>query len=110
MNPLKQNVSPFPAYHVWPVSFSLEIPPHPVDETATSVKFAFPATNGAYFRKILVSVKFVSAILGPEMAAQIFWTPAKKCVLSAGKPMSIKFRVLGGGGGSADVKNFYGRC
>ena len=31
----------------------------------------------------------------------------KKCVLSAGKPMSIKFRVLGGGvlgggGGSAD--------
>ena len=34
-----------------------------------------------------MSVKFVSAILGLE-----------KCVLSAGKPMSIKFLVLGGGG------------
>ena len=29
------------------------------------------------FRKILVSVKFVSAILGPEMAAPILWTPGK---------------------------------
>ena len=29
------------------------------------------------FRKILVSVKFVSAILGPEMAAPILWTPRK---------------------------------
>ena len=28
-------------------------------------------------RKILVSVKFVSAILGPEMAAPILWAPAK---------------------------------
>ena len=28
-------------------------------------------------RKILVSVKFVSAILGPEMAAPILWTPGK---------------------------------
>ena len=26
-------------------------------------------------RKILVSVKFVSAILGPEMAALVLWTP-----------------------------------
>ena len=54
-----------------------------------------------------MSVKFVSAILGPEMAAPILWTPGK-CVLSAGIRMSIKFRVLGGGGvgggggGSAD--------
>ena len=35
-----------------------------------------------------------------------FMDACKKCVLSAGKPMSIKFRVLGGflggGGGSAD--------
>ena len=29
------------------------------------------------FRKILVSVKFVSAILGPEMAAPILWAPGK---------------------------------
>ena len=28
-------------------------------------------------RKILVSVKFVSAILGPEIAAPILWTPGK---------------------------------
>ena len=28
-------------------------------------------------RKILVSVKFVSAILGPEMGASILWTPGK---------------------------------
>ena len=50
------------------------------------------------FRKILVSVKFVSPILGPEMAARNFMGAWKKCVLSAGKPMSIKFLVLGGGG------------
>ena len=49
-------------------------------------------------RKILVSVKFVSAILGPEMPAPILWAPGKKCVLSAGKPVSVKFLVLGGGG------------
>ena len=44
------------------------------------------------------------------MAAPILWAPGK-CALSAGKPMSIKFLVLGGrgvflcfffGGGSAD--------
>ena len=50
------------------------------------------------FRKILVSVKFVSAILGPETAAPIFMDAWKKCVLSTGKPMSVKFLVLGGGG------------
>ena len=48
-------------------------------------------------RKILVSVKFVSTILGPEMGVPILWTLGK-CVLSAGKPIfSIKFLVLGGG-------------
>ena len=30
----------------------------------------------------------------------------KKCVLSAGKPMSIKFRVFGGGGGLGG----WGKC
>ena len=43
-----------------------------------------------------MSVKFLSAIPGPEMAAPILWTPGK-CVRSAGKTMSIKFLVLGGG-------------
>ena len=61
-----------------------------------------------------MSVKFVSAILGPEMAyAPILWTPGKMRFLSAGKPMSIKFRVLGGGGvGGGGGKcrfYFYGR-
>ena len=55
-----------------------------------------------------MSVKFVSAILGPEMAAPILWTPGKDALFLQEKPMSIKFRVLGGvvfwvlGGGSAD--------
>ena len=44
-----------------------------------------------------MSVKCLSAILGPEMAAPILWAP-RKCVRSAGKAMPIKFLVLGGGG------------
>ena len=55
----------------------------------------------------LVSVKFVSAILGPEMAAPILWAPGKNAFFLQDKPMSIKFLVLGGGilgfgGGGAD--------
>ena len=64
--------------------------------------------TGTALRKILVSVKFVSAILGPEMGASIkfLWTPGK-CALSAGKTNVHKIIVLGGvfwvlGGGSAD--------
>ena len=48
-------------------------------------------------RKILVSVKFVSAILRPEMGAPILWTPGKMRSFCRKKPMSIKFLVLGGG-------------
>ena len=33
--------------------------------------------DSPFLRKILVSVKFVSAILGPEMGAPILWTPGK---------------------------------
>ena len=61
------------------------------------------------FRKILfVSVKFVSAILGPGNGCANFMDTWKKCVLSAGKTMSVKFPFFGGGGfgggggGSAD--------
>ena len=50
------------------------------------------------FRKILVSVKFVSAILGPEMAAPILWAPGKMRSFCRKTSMSIKFLVLGGGG------------
>ena len=51
------------------------------------------------FRKTLVSVKFLSAILGPEMAAPILWAPGKNAFFLQEKTMSIKFLLLGGGGG-----------
>ena len=66
-------------------------------------------TEDFHFRKILVSVKFLSAILGPEMAAPILWAPGKNALFLQEKPMSIKFLLLGGrgvfwfwGGGNAD--------
>ena len=57
------------------------------------------------FRKILlVSVKFVSAILGPEMGAPILWTPGK--MRSFCRKTHVhkipRFRVFFFGGGSAD--------
>ena len=58
-------------------------------------------------RKILVSVKFVSAILGLEMAAPILWTPEKmRFFLQENKPMSIKFRVFWGGFGGGRRADF----
>ena len=45
-----------------------------------------------------MSVKFLSAVLGPEMGASILWTPGKMRSFCRKKnPMSIKFLVLGGG-------------
>ena len=59
-------------------------------------------------RKILVSVKFVSAILGPEMGAPILWTPGKMRSFCR-KTHVHKIPRFGGGGvfwvwggGSAD--------
>ena len=54
-----------------------------------------------------LSVKFVSAILGPEMASPILWASGKMRSFCRKTSMSIKFLVLGGGilvwgGGSAD--------
>ena len=69
----------------------------------------------AHFRKILVSVKFLSAILGPEMAAPILWTPGKMRPFCRKTIFSIKFLVLGGGGyfgfgGGGECRfYFYGR-
>ena len=61
-----------------------------------------------FFRKILVSVKFVSAILGPEMAAPILRTPGKMRSFCR-KTCVHKIPRFGGGGyfgfgggGSAD--------
>ena len=42
---------------------------------------------------------FLSAILGPEMAAPILWARGKNSFFLQDKPMSIKFLVLRGGGG-----------
>ena len=53
------------------------------------------------FRKILVSVKFVSAILGPEMGAPILWTPEKMRSFCR-KNHVRKIPLFWGGGGSAD--------
>ena len=66
-------------------------------------------------RKILVSVKNLSAILGPEVGAPILWTPGKDALFLQEKPMSIKFFVIGWGGyfgffGGGECRfYFYGR-
>ena len=49
---------------------------------------------GAIIRKILVSVKFFVRNSGAGNGCADFMGAWKKCVLSAGKPMSIKFLVL----------------
>ena len=58
------------------------------------------------FRKILVSVKFLSAILGPEMGAPILWTPGKNAFFLQENLHVHKIPRFGGGlgfgGGSAD--------
>ena len=67
-----------------------------------------------FYQKILVSVKFWSAILGPEMAAPILWTPGTNAfflqenlhvhkIPRFGGGGGFGFWVLGGGGGSADL-------
>ena len=42
--------------------------------------------RNARFGKILMSVIFPPAVLGPEMAAPILWAPWNFLVLFAGKP------------------------
>ena len=53
-----------------------------------------------------MSVKFVSAILGPEMGAPILWTPGKMhsfCRKNHVRKIPLFWRgVFWGGGGSAD--------
>ena len=49
-------------------------------------------------RKILVSVKFLSAILGPEMGASILWTPGKMRPFCRKSHVHKIPRFRGGGG------------
>ena len=56
-----------------------------------------PKRESQKIRKMLVSIKFLSAILGPEMAAPIFMDTWKNAFFLQEKPMSIKFLLLGGG-------------
>ena len=77
--------------------------PHDMSTAKTAVLGASPGAipsidESFTFRKIPVSVKFLSAILWPEMAAPILWAPGKHALFLQEKPMSIKFLVLGGGG------------
>ena len=62
--------------HAWPWAISYS--------AAFLSRFRFSAR---FFRKILVSVKFLSAILAPEMGAPILWTPGKM------RPFCRKTRV-----------------
>ena len=47
-----------------------------------------------------MSVKFVSAILGPEMTAPILWTPGKNAFFLQENLHVHKIPRFGGGGGS----------
>ena len=74
----------------------------------------FPISEPSKGGRILVSVKFLSAILGPEMAAPILWTPGKMPSFCRKTSMSIKFPGLGGvrgfwGGGGECRFYLYGR-
>ena len=77
---------------------------------------AVPAFHGIrmFITKILVSVQFVSAILGPEMAAPILWTPRISAFFLQENLHVHKIPRLGGvfwfGGGGGECRlYFYGR-
>ena len=53
--------------------------------------------SNTHFRKIIASVIFPHAILGPEMAAPILWAPGIFCSFCWKTPMPVKFCVLGVG-------------
>ena len=80
---------------------AISTPPHPLQRRGSN-------------QKILVSVIFLSAILGPEMGASIYGRQ-EKCVLSAGKTHVHRIPRFGGGvyfgfwGGECRLY-FYGRA
>ena len=67
-------------------------------------------TFSGFLRKILVSVKFVSAILGPEMGAPVLWTPGKMRSFCR-KNHVRKIPLFGGGFWGGECRfYFYGRA
>ena len=54
-----------------------------------------------------MSVKFVSAILGPEMAAPILWTPGKMRSFCRKTHVHKIPRLGGGGWGGGEVPIFF---
>ena len=73
-----------------------------------------PALVVYKIREILVSVKFLSAILGLEMAAPILWTPGKNAFFLQEDLHVHKISRFGGvgvvgGGGGVPMFFFYGR-
>ena len=80
-----------------------------IDTWSNKIKSRLDVRTGSNFRKILlVSVKFVSAILGPETAAPILWTPGKmrsfcrKTYVHKIPRFRGGYFGFAGGGGSAD--------
>ena len=70
------------------------------------------AIEGVFGKILLVSVKFVSAILGPEMGAPILWTPGKMrsfCRKNHVRKTPLFWGGFGGGGGECRFY-FYGRA
>ena len=77
----------------------IKISPRKSPEKWTFLSLAFYNAPSLHTVEILlVSVKFLSAILGPEMGAPILWTPGKMRPFCRKTSMSMKFLVLGGGG------------
>ena len=72
---------------------------------------AKPCPSMPFLRKILVSVKFVPAILGPEMAAPILWTPGKMPSFCRKNHVRKIPLFWGGGVGGGECRfYFYGRA
>ena len=72
-----------------------------------------PGPRMTFNQKILVSVKFVSAILGPEMGAPILWTPGKMrsfCRKNHVRKITLFWGGFFGGGGGECRFYFYGRA
>ena len=84
------------------------------EETSLDFVFFLIALDLLKLRRILVSAKFVSAILGPEMAAPIVWTPRISAFFLQENLHSHKIPLFLGGvfwvwGGGVPILFFWAR-